>query len=70
MKRDDPRMQAKRARRIVVKVGSSTLTRNGTLRSRKFSELAEQITALANQRRLPDHLVEAPRPHSFGERSD
>jgi len=51
MKRDDPRMQAKRAKRIVVKVGSSTLTRNGVLRKRKFSELAEQITALADQGR-------------------
>jgi len=51
MKRDDPRMEAKRARRIVVKVGTSTLTRNGALRPRKFSELAEQITALVDQRR-------------------
>ena len=54
MKRGDPRMQAKRARRIVVKVGSSTLTRGGALRPRKFTELAEQITALVDQRRVVD----------------
>ena len=34
------------ARRIVVKVGSSTLTRNGELRPRKFTDLARQVAQL------------------------
>jgi len=34
------------ARRIVVKVGSSTLTRNGELRPRKFTELSRQVAGL------------------------
>jgi glutamate 5-kinase len=41
----------KKARRIVVKVGSSTLTRNGELRPRKFTDLAVQIAALIDQGR-------------------
>jgi glutamate 5-kinase len=40
-----------RARRIVVKVGSSTLTRDGALRPRAFSELARQIAGLVDSRR-------------------
>ena len=35
-----------RARRIVVKVGSSTLTRGGELRPRKFTELSRQVAQL------------------------
>jgi glutamate 5-kinase len=34
------------ARRIVVKVGSSTLTRNGELRHRKFTDLSAQVAKL------------------------
>ncbi len=41
-----PRGRLSKARRIVVKVGSSTLTRDGKLRTRKFGDLARQITAL------------------------
>lgn len=41
----------KRARRIVVKVGSSTLTQGGRLRVRKFGNLAEQISALMDDGR-------------------
>jgi glutamate 5-kinase len=37
---------AARAKRIVVKVGSSTLTRNGQLRAQVFTRLARQIAAL------------------------
>jgi glutamate 5-kinase len=36
----------KGAQRIVVKVGSSTLTRGGELRPRKFSDLARQVSEL------------------------
>jgi glutamate 5-kinase len=45
--RSDPhrRIQA-RAKRIVVKVGSSTLTREGRVRARKFGELARAISTL------------------------
>jgi len=39
------RVQA-RARRIVVKVGSSTLAREGRVRARKFGELARAVSAL------------------------
>ena len=35
-----------RARRIVVKVGSSTLTRDGELRPRKFTDLSRQVAQL------------------------
>jgi len=41
----------KRARRIVVKVGSSTLTRNGELRPRKFTELCAQVASLVESGR-------------------
>ena len=44
------RLQAD-AKRIVVKVGSSTLTREGRLRTRKFGEIARSLAALANQGR-------------------
>jgi len=42
------RQAAARARRIVVKVGSSILTRDGKLRHRVFSELARQVSALTD----------------------
>ncbi len=38
----------KKAQRIVVKVGSSTLTRDGELRPRKFTDLARQVVELVN----------------------
>ena len=41
----------KDAQRIVVKVGSSTLTRNGELRPRKFTDLSVQIAQLIEQGR-------------------
>jgi len=40
------RATAARARRIVVKVGSSILTRDGKLRQRVFGEIARQVSAL------------------------
>ncbi|MCP4037125.1 MAG: glutamate 5-kinase [bacterium] len=40
-----------RAKRIVIKVGSSTLTRNGAVRGRKFGDLARQISALMDDGR-------------------
>jgi glutamate 5-kinase len=40
------RAAAARARRIVVKVGSSILTRDGRLRQRVFGEIARQVDAL------------------------
>jgi glutamate 5-kinase len=40
------RAAAARAKRIVVKVGSSILTRDGQLRMRVFGELARQVSAL------------------------
>ena len=42
------RAAASRARRIVVKVGSSILTRDGSLRHRVFSELARQVSQLTD----------------------
>jgi glutamate 5-kinase len=49
---DDPRRRAQSsARRIVVKVGSSTLTRQGRVRSRKFGELAKAICQLSDSGR-------------------
>jgi glutamate 5-kinase len=48
MTQDSLRKYQSEARRIVVKVGSSTLTRNGKLRPRKFSELARSISELAD----------------------
>jgi len=41
-----PRAAAARARRIVVKVGSSILTRDGRLCHRVFGEIARQVSAL------------------------
>ena len=40
------RREARQARRIVVKVGSSVLTDRGALRPRVFSEIARQVSAL------------------------
>ena len=42
-----PRRDIARAKRIVVKVGTSTLTRAGVPRPRKFSELAKQLVESA-----------------------
>ncbi len=44
--RDLQRSEAKRARRIVVKVGSGVLTEDGRLRSRVFGEIVRQLSAL------------------------
>ena len=43
------RAEVKRAKRIVVKVGSSTLTRHGELRRRVFTHLARQISELGER---------------------
>jgi glutamate 5-kinase len=40
------REQLKQAKRIVIKVGSSTLTRDGKLRTRKFTDIARDVSAL------------------------
>ncbi len=40
-----------RSRRVVIKVGSSTLTNAGVLRPRKFTDLAHQITGLMDDGR-------------------
>ncbi|MFB0976584.1 MAG: glutamate 5-kinase [Myxococcota bacterium] len=40
------RQQLARTKRVVIKVGSSTLTRDGAVRTRKFGELARQISSL------------------------
>jgi glutamate 5-kinase len=45
---DSVREVQRSARRIVVKVGSSTLTSQGKLRPRKFTQLATQISALTD----------------------
>jgi glutamate 5-kinase len=42
---------AARARRLVVKVGSSVLTRDGRVRSRAFSDVARQVSALHDEGR-------------------
>jgi glutamate 5-kinase len=46
MKLDPARRCQSEARRIVVKVGTSTLTREGKLRPRKFTELARSVSEL------------------------
>ena len=46
MSDDATRAIQKSARRIVVKVGSSTLTREGKMRPRKFSQLATAVAGL------------------------
>ena len=48
MSREGERRAAVRARRIVIKVGTSTLTREGHVRARKFGELAKAICALVD----------------------
>jgi glutamate 5-kinase len=45
------REPARRARRIVVKVGSSILTRDGALRPRMFADVTRQVAALCAQGR-------------------
>lgn len=47
----DERRALRRARRIVVKVGSGVLTRGGRLRSRVVSEIARQTAALLDEGR-------------------
>jgi glutamate 5-kinase len=42
---------AARARRLVVKVGSSVLTRDGRVRSRAFTDIARQVAALQDEGR-------------------
>jgi len=44
----DARATTAKARRIVVKIGSSTLTQNGELASRMFGNIARQVSALAD----------------------
>jgi len=43
-----PRAEVARARRIVVKVGSAVLTKDGELRSRAFGDIARQIAELCD----------------------
>ena len=49
--RGPERADASRARRIVVKVGSGVLTRNGTLRTRVVSGIARQVAELVEEGR-------------------
>jgi glutamate 5-kinase len=46
MSSNDSRRVQREARRIVIKVGSSTLTEKGLLRDEKFTDLARQVSAL------------------------
>jgi glutamate 5-kinase len=46
-----PRKEVAKARRIVVKVGSSVLTDRGALRPRVFTEIARQVSQLREQGR-------------------
>jgi glutamate 5-kinase len=46
---DKTREAAVRARRIVVKVGSSTLTEDGQLSERAFAEIARQVSELCER---------------------
>jgi len=48
---DEARARLRRARRVVVKVGTSTLTEAGRLRTRVFTELARQVTSLQDEGR-------------------
>ncbi len=45
------RQMLRRAKRIVVKVGSSTLTRDGKLRTRKFTDIATSVSELLDDGR-------------------
>ena len=45
------REATRRARRVVVKVGSSILTRDGELRQRTFTDVARQVAALCEEGR-------------------
>ena len=45
------RQVARRAKRIVVKVGSSVLTQDGQVRTRAFGELSRQVSALVQAKR-------------------
>ena len=47
----DARTALRRARRIVVKVGSGVLTRDGAIRTRVFGDIARQLSALCDQGR-------------------
>ena len=47
----NPRSALKRTRWIVVKVGTSTLTRDGEMRARKVTDLVRQISTLADRGR-------------------
>jgi glutamate 5-kinase len=47
----DARAEVRRARRIVVKVGSGVLTHEGRVRTRVFGDLARQLSALCDQGR-------------------
>ena len=47
----NPRSALKRTRWIVVKVGTSTLTRDGELRAAKVTDLVRQISTLADRGR-------------------
>ena len=51
------RRDVTRAKRIVVKVGTSTLTRAGVPRPRKFSDLAEQLARLTEQGKKPSNYL-------------
>ena len=51
MRTKDPRTGITRAKWIVVKVGSSTLTRDGALRTAKITDLVRQISSLAEDGR-------------------
>jgi len=46
-----PRPMARRARRIVVKIGSSVLTDRGRIRPRAFTRIADEVAALAGEGR-------------------
>ena len=47
----DPRKRVARAKRVVVKVGSGVLTRDGEVRSRVFGDVSRQLAALCERGR-------------------
>jgi glutamate 5-kinase len=51
MTADRSRSAARRARRIVVKVGSSVLTADGAVRGRVFGDIAKQVSTLMDEGR-------------------